>query len=320
MGALPLAVTMGEPAGIGPDITIKAWQDRRKMALPCFFVIGDPDLYEHAAVIERPEQAADLFDTALPVLPVKLPAPNVWGAPDTRNAGAVMESIDRAVAFCAQGLAGAVVTNPIQKSSLQKSGLFPFPGHTEYLAHLRGATTPPVMMLAARDLRVVPLTIHTALKDVPAAITQDLIRETVHTIHKAFDPPPRIAVAGLNPHAGEDGAFGREEIDIITPAIQSLRAEGLCVSGPHSADTLFHLEARAGYDVALCMYHDQALIPLKTLDFHGGVNITLGLDIIRTSPDHGTALSLAGKGLASHQSLVQALLLAGDRAKKRAAA
>lgn len=317
MKTLPLALTMGEPAGIAPEITIKAWQDRRKTALPCFFVIGDPFLYGGVPVVEikAPQEALAVFDAELPVLPVRLAKAVKTGAPDSANAAAVLESIEKAVSFCRDGNAAAVVTNPIQKSSLQKSGLFPFPGHTEYLAHLTGGAM-PVMMLAAKDLRVVPLTIHMALKDVPLAITQDLICKTARIIHAALGAP-RIAVAGLNPHAGEEGAFGREEIEIIAPAIAMLKAEGLLVSGPHSADTLFHAEARAGYDVALCMYHDQALIPLKTLDFHGGVNVTLGLDIIRTSPDHGTALGIAGQGIANHQSLVHALILAGDMAKKR---
>lgn len=287
------------------------------MALPCFFVIGDPVLYADIPVVEikAPEEAAAVFDTAMPVLPVKLAKASNTGAPDSANAAAVLESIDKALSFCRAGTAAAIVTNPIQKSSLQKSGLFPFPGHTEYLAHLMDGAM-PVMMLAAKDLRVVPLTIHMALKDVPSAITQDLICRTARIIHTALGAP-RIAVAGLNPHAGEEGAFGQEEIAIIAPAIETLKAEGILADGPYSADTLFHAEARARYDVALCMYHDQALIPLKTLDFHGGVNVTLGLDIIRTSPDHGTALGIAGQGIANPQSLVQALILAGHMAKKR---
>ncbi len=324
MEALPLAVTMGEPAGIAPEITIKAWQDRHKMGLPCFFVIGDPSLYKTAPVkiLDAPSEAQAVFREFLPILPLKNNVRSVSGNPESHNAAAVIESIDRAVGFCVNGLAGAVVTNPIQKSSLQKSGLFDFPGHTEYLAHLADAKNPPVMMLVAKDLRVVPLTIHMPLKDVAGVITQELICDTARTINAALKKDlgivsPRIAVAGLNPHAGEDGAFGSEEIKVITPAVTRLKREGLAIEGPHSADTLFHPEARSQYDVALCMYHDQALIPLKTLDFHGGVNVTLGLDIIRTSPDHGTALAIAGSGKASHQSLVQAMIFAGDMVKKR---
>ena len=324
MGRTSLVLTMGEPSGIAPEITIKAWRDRNKAGLPSFFVLGDPSLYADAPVTEirAPEEAAAVFDTALPVLPVRLEKPVVTGVPDASHAAAVIESIDRAARFCRDGRARAVVTNPIQKSSLQQSGLFVFPGHTEYLAHLDGGAAEPVMMLAAKDLRVVPLTIHIALKDVPAAITKESICCTVRTLHKALKKDfgisaPRIAVAGLNPHAGEGGAFGREEIETITPALGILRMEGIAVSGPHAADTLFHEEARAKYDAALCMYHDQALIPLKTLDFHGGVNVTLGLGFIRTSPDHGTALGIAGQGVANHQSLVQALLLADTLAKKR---
>lgn len=311
----PLALTMGEPSGIAPEITVKAWEARRKFNLPPFFVIGDPALYPAAQIIETPAQGVEVFESALPVLPLLLKEKAVAGQLNPANAPCVLESIQRAVKFCENGQARALITNPIHKSVLQKSGLFDFPGHTEYLAHLTGSKTPPVMMLAAKELRVVPLTIHMPLKDVPASITEDLIMQTARTIYAALDNP-RIAVAGLNPHAGEDGAFGAEEIDIIAPAIKKLKAEGLTISGPHSADTMFHDDIRRTYDVALCMYHDQALIPLKTLDFHGGVNVTLGLPVIRTSPDHGTALPIAGQGMANPQSLVQALLFADSLAKK----
>ncbi len=312
---LPLALTMGDPAGIAPEITLKAWQGRNNWNLPPFFVIGDPALYDGAQQITSPARAIDVFKDALPVLPLALNAKANPGVLDSANAPPVLESIRRAVAFCESGEAAAIVTNPIHKAILKKSGSFDFPGHTEYLAHLTNSKTPPVMMLAAKELRVVPLTIHMALKDVPQNITQDLICATARTINVALDNP-RIAVAGLNPHAGEEGAFGTEEIEIIVPAIERLKAEGLKISGPHSGDTLFHADMRRTYDVALCMYHDQALIPLKTLDFHGGVNVTLGLPIIRTSPDHGTALGIAGQGVANPQSLVQALLLAESLARK----
>ncbi len=312
---LPLALTMGDPAGIAPEITLKAWQGRSNWNLPPFFVIGDPVLYNGAKVITSPAQASEVFKDALPVLPLALKAQVKPGVLDSANAPVVLESIRRGVAFCDSGEAFAIVTNPIHKSVLKKSGLFDFPGHTEYLAYLTKSKTPPVMMLAAKDLRVVPLTIHMALKDVPKTITENLICATGRTIHAALGHP-RIAVAGLNPHAGEEGAFGTEEIEIIAPAIERLKKEGLNISGPHSGDTLFHADMRKTYDIALCMYHDQALIPLKTLDFHGGGNVTLGLPIIRTSPDHGTALGIAGQGVANPQSLVQALLLAESLARK----
>ncbi len=312
---LPLALTMGDPAGIAPEITLKAWEGRNNWNLPTFFVIGDPALYDGAQPITSPAQAIEVFKDFLPVLPLALNAKATPGVLDSANAPAVLESIRRAVAFCERGEASAIVTNPIHKSILKKSGLFYFAGHTEYLAHLTHSKTAPVMMLAAKGLRVVPLTIHMPLKDVSHTITGDLICATARTINVALDHP-RIAVAGLNPHAGEEGAFGTEEIDIIAPAIERLKAEGLRISGPYSGDTLFHADRRKTYDVALCMYHDQALIPLKTLDFHGGVNVTLGLPIIRTSPDHGTALSIAGQGVANPQSLVQAFLLAESLAQK----
>jgi len=235
----------------------------------------------------------------------------------------VIESITRAVELSKYGAASAVVTNPIQKSALYDAG-FKHPGHTEFLAELAGPDTVPVMMLANSKLRVVPLTIHIALSDVPKQLTADLIikrcRITAVSLQKDFGiGNPRLAVAGLNPHAGEDGAMGSEEQTIMAPAIEALRAEGLNVIGPLPADTMFHEEARANYDVALCPYHDQALIPVKTLDFHGGVNVTLGLPFIRTSPDHGTALNIAGKGIARPDSLIAALKMAAEMATKRLA-
>ena len=236
------------------------------------------------------------------------------GQPDPRNAAAVIEVIARGVDLVMRGEASALTTAPIHKKALMDGAGFRFPGHTEYLAHLAGVER-VVMMLACPDLRVVPTTIHIALADVPDALTPELLRDTIRITHAALRQDfgvtaPRIAVAGLNPHAGEGGAMGREEIDTITPVIEALRAEGLALSGPQSADTMFHAGARAGYDAAICMYHDQALIPIKTLDFDAGVNVTLGLPFVRTSPDHGTAFDIAGKGVADPSSTLAALRMA----------
>lgn len=315
----PLALTMGDPAGIGPEITMAAWRASREEDVPPFFVLSDPALYEAVPCIEisGPEEAIDVFAEGLPVLPIALAEPVRFGHLNVANSLAVIESIERAVTFARSGLVSGVVTNPIHKAALKEVG-FAYPGHTEFIAHLCGDVT-PVMMLAAKELRVVPLSIHIALKDVPGAITQALIIQKAHITHAALHDQfgiaaPRLVLAGLNPHAGEDGQFGREDIDILMPAVNALRDEGMDITGPHPADTLFHEEARARYDVALCCYHDQALIPLKTLDFHGGVNVTLGLPIIRTSPDHGTALNIAGQGMARPDSLIAALRLAGRMA------
>ncbi|PWS36943.1 4-hydroxythreonine-4-phosphate dehydrogenase PdxA [Falsiroseomonas bella] len=323
MTPLPLALTMGEPAGIGPEITIAAWRAVRA-AGPVFFLIGDPALLPGAplALIERPEQAADAFPEALPVLPLSLAAPAVPGRLDPRNAPAVIAAIEQAVAFARAGRAGGVVTNPIQKSVLTAAG-FPHPGHTEFLGELAGTGVPPVMMLACPGLRVVPVTIHVSLKraaaelTTAAIVTQGLV--VAEALRRDFGiAAPRLVVAGLNPHAGEDGTMGREDIEIVAPAVAALRAQGIAVRGPLPADTLFTPRARATYDCALCMYHDQALIPVKTLDMDGGVNVTLGLSIVRTSPDHGTALDIAGNGLADPGSLIAALRMAADMARHRA--
>ncbi len=313
----PLVLTMGEPAGIGPEITAAAWQRRAEKKLPPFFVVGDPSLYEiPVSEIEDPAQAIDLFKQALPVFPLKLKGKNKPGVLNPENAPCVIESIEKAVSFVQEGKASGIVTNPIHKNILHEAG-FEFPGHTEFLAHLCGNHHQPVMMLMAKNLRVVPLTIHVPLAGVPGVISKQSIIEKAKIILSSLQTDfglkaPRLAVAGLNPHAGESGQFGREEIEIISPAIETLKKDGHKVSGPYSADTMFHDEARAEYDAVLCMYHDQALIPVKTLDFHGGVNITLGLPIIRTSPDHGTALEIAGKGVARPDSLMTALLKAAE--------
>lgn len=319
----PLAVTCGDPAGIGAEITLAAWC--RGADLPAFFLIDDPVRLAGEVPVEtidRPAEAAAVFDRALPVLPHTFPAPVRPGAPDGANARAVIEAIDRAVGFAMAGEAAGMVTNPIAKKVLYDGAGFRWPGHTEYLAHLGGVPR-TVMMLVAPGLRVVPVTIHVPLADVPAILTEALIVDTARITQTALKQDfgiraPRLAVAGLNPHAGEGGAMGREEIEVIGPALDILRAEGMDVAGPLPADTMFHPQARARYDVALTMYHDQGLVPLKTLDFARGVNVTLGLPFIRTSPDHGTAFDIAGTGTADPQSLIEALKLAGAMARQRA--
>jgi 4-hydroxythreonine-4-phosphate dehydrogenase len=320
----PLALTMGEPAGIGPEITVAAWLATRA-AGPAFFLLGDPALVRGAPVevIAAPAAAAAVFPRAVPVLPLPLAAPVQPGRPDAANAPAVIEAIARAVGLARAGEAAGVVTNPIQKAVLTAAG-FPHPGHTEFLGELAGGGQKPVMMLACPGLRVVPVTVHLALKDAIARLTTQAILEHGRLVASALRrdfgiAAPRLVVSGLNPHAGEDGTMGREDIEIVAPAVAALRAEGIAARGPLPADTLFTPRARAGYDCALCMYHDQALIPVKTLDMDGGVNVTLGLSIVRTSPDHGTALDIAGRGLADPGSLIAALRLAAEMARARAA-
>jgi 4-hydroxythreonine-4-phosphate dehydrogenase len=323
MPEAPVAVSIGEPAGVGPEILAHAWE-RLGTRLP-FFVIGDPaHLAGHGVEpvpIARAADAATAARRGLPVLPHAFPAPAIPGQPAPENAAAVIEAIARGVDLVMRGEASALTTAPIHKKALMDGAGFRFPGHTEYLAHLAGVDR-VVMMLACPDLRVVPVTIHIALSEVPGALTPRLLTDTIRITHASLRrdfgiPAPRIAVAGLNPHAGEGGAMGREEIEVITPVLDALRAEGLALSGPHSADTMFHAGARAGYDAAICMYHDQALIPIKTIDFAGGVNVTLGLPFIRTSPDHGTAFDIAGQGRADPTSLIAALEMARDMARQR---
>jgi 4-hydroxythreonine-4-phosphate dehydrogenase len=335
----PLALTMGDPAGIGPEIALKAWLARSDQNLAPFAFYGDPIVLEQRARalginvpvsnIASFDGIAHVFQSALPVVPVKLAAPVSAGKPDSANAPAIIAAIERAVTDAATGKVRAIVTNPIAKSVLYGAG-FPHPGHTEFLAALAGQHWPAlrhqaVMMLASDDLRVVPLTIHVPIKDVPSLITRAMIVETVRTTWEALKRDfgigtPRIAICGLNPHAGEGGALGREETDTIAPAISDLQSEGLAVTGPHSADTLFHAARRRTYDAVIAMYHDQALIPLKTLAFDEGVNITLGLPFVRTSPDHGTAFDIAAEGRASAQSLINALKVADQMSVRRAAA
>lgn len=336
---LPLAVTMGDPAGIGGDVTLQAWTKHRAV-LPPFFVIDDPGRLSALALqlkldcsiqtISDPSKAQTYFSKALPVLPVEpaLAEPATLGTPSSANAEAVIGAIDMAVRLTRASQAAGVVTNPIHKASLQDSG-FAYPGHTEYLGHLAGPGHHPVMMLASNTvrggLRVIPVTIHLAHRKAAAALTTQTIITHGEIVAAALQSDfgidaPRLAIAALNPHAGEDGKFGDEEQTIITPAITALHGKGIDATGPLPADTLFHKDAREHHDAVLCMYHDQALIPLKTLDFYGGVNVTLGLPFVRTSPDHGTAFSLAGTGTARCDSLVAALHVASDMAAHRAAA
>jgi len=330
---LPLALTMGEPAGIGGEIALMAWA-RRADRIPPFFAIDDPARLRAlarrtgiAAAIEpiaAPEDAPSIFPRALPVLAEPIAVEVAPGRPDAAAAPAVLGAIDRAVALALAGRVAAVVTNPIHKAALYAAG-FRHPGHTEYLADKAGLRHPSVMMLVSADLRVVPVTIHVSLREAIAGLTADAIVHCGRIAAAALATDfavarPRLAVAGLNPHAGEDGHMGREDIDIVRPAIERLRAAGIAATGPHPPDTMFSASARKTYDAALCMYHDQALIPLKTLDFDGGVNVTLGLPFVRTSPDHGTAFDIAGTGRARPDSLIAALRLADVLARNRRAA
>jgi len=329
----PLALTMGEPAGIAGELSLKAWLGRTKKALPTFFAIDDPQnltlLAERLgwsvpiAEIDTPEAAHDVFATALPVLPLSLPGSMTPGSPDPRNAGSVLDSIRIAVDLVLRGQAGALVTNPVHKKTLYEAG-FQHPGHTEFLAELAGVDR-SVMMLACRALRVVPVTAHIPLTEAIETLSRAEIAAVARVTAKALRDDfgidhPRLMVAGLNPHAGEAGTLGREETEIIEPAVEDLKREGIIATGPAPADTLFHERARQGYDAVICMYHDQALIPLKTIDFYGGVNVTLGLPFVRTSPDHGTAFEIAGLGVADETSLVASLDMAAEIAERRAAA
>jgi 4-hydroxythreonine-4-phosphate dehydrogenase len=328
--AKPLALTSGEPAGIGPDITIKAWLRRDELKLPAFYMLGDPDFLRHRAMAlgldlrlaeVRAEETCDAFVDALPVVATGHPATARPGTPDGTSAEAAMASIRQAVGDVIAGRADAVVTNPIAKSVLYRAG-FRHPGHTEYLAELAaiGNHTPqPVMMLWSPALVVVPVTIHVSLREALAQLSTELIVTTARIVAAALKARfglanPRLAVSGLNPHAGEDGSLGAEEKTIVAPAVEILRGEGMEIRGPLPADTMFHEAARQTYDCAICMYHDQALIPIKTLAFEDAVNVTLGLPFIRTSPDHGTAFDIAGTGKASPSSLIAALRLAARMA------
>ncbi len=323
---------MGEPAGIGGEIALRAWLVRRENALPPFFLLDDPvriraladamDLAVPVSMVEEANAARAVFEDALPVMRTSPLAPAVVaGKPNPAHGPAILESIERAVALAVGADVGAVVTNPIHKYSLRQAG-FDYPGHTEFLAALMGTATTPVMMLVGSDLRVVPVTVHLSLSGAIKALTTEVIINTATIAAAALRDDfriatPRLAVAALNPHAGEGGLMGSEEIDVIAPAIDALRQRGLAVSGPSPADTLFHVNARAQYDAVICMYHDQALIPLKTIDFDRGVNVTLGLPIVRTSPDHGTALDIAGTARANPASLIAAIKLGAEMADRR---
>ncbi|MEY8831289.1 4-hydroxythreonine-4-phosphate dehydrogenase PdxA [Sedimentitalea sp. XS_ASV28] len=321
----PIALTCGDPAGIGPELAVKAWQ---MLGPDCpFFWIGDPRHLPPAtpiAEIDNAGQACAASRRGLPVLAHRFASPATPGRPDLENAADVIEVIKRAVALVQSGEAAAVCTAPISKKVLIDGADFAYPGHTEFLAALAGCER-AVMMLASARLRVVPATIHVALADVPRLLTPDLLRDTIRItadgLRQQFGiPHPRIAVAGLNPHAGEGGTMGGEERDWIAPLLGELADEHATLTGPHPADTLFHAAARATYDAVIAMYHDQALIPIKTLDFDLGVNITLGLPFIRTSPDHGTAFDIAGQGQANPDSLIEALKCAQTMASRSAAA
>lgn len=311
----PIALSCGEPAGIGPEIAAKAWRQLRG-SCP-FFYIGDAaHLPEDtpAALIQDPSQAAEICAESLPVLTLPFPAANIPGQPDPANAPSVIDAIETGVSLVQSGAASALCTGPIHKQALIDGAGFAYPGHTEFLAALAGRSR-VVMMLASDQLRVVPATIHIPLSQVASRLTPDLLRETIEITANGLNRQfgianPRIAVAGLNPHAGEGGKMGREEQDWIAPLLADLTPDGYSVTGPHPADTMFHAAARTHYDAAIAMYHDQALIPIKTLDFDRGVNVTLGLPFIRTSPDHGTALDIAGQDVANPTSLIEALKLA----------
>jgi 4-hydroxythreonine-4-phosphate dehydrogenase len=325
--SLPLALTLGEPAGIGPDITLAVWQRRDELALPPFYLLADPDFLARRArhlgldvplrVVE-PDAAAKTFGSALPVVALAERVTAAPGQPDQSSGPAAIASIRRAVADVFAGSAHAVVTNPVAKAVLYRTG-FAEPGHTEFLARLAqeatGRAAHPVMMLWSPELAVVPVTIHLPVREVPQRLTAELIVETGRIVARDLRERfgiarPRLALAGLNPHAGEEGALGAEDAAVVAPAVERLRREGIDARGPLPADTMFHAAARRAYDVALAMYHDQALIPIKTLAFDHAVNVTLGLPFVRTSPDHGTAFDIAGTGRADPASLVAALKLA----------
>lgn len=326
---LPIAVSCGDPNGIGADVILLAWLKRRQLDLPPFYVLGQVNHLQKRANLlgitvdiqaVEPEEAVDVFDTALPVSELNHGFLDEPGVPLAANAAGVIEAIERGVKDTLDARASSLVTAPIAKKPLYDAG-FPHPGHTEFLAKLAerytGHSSSPVMMLAGPKLRSIPVTIHMALREVATALTTEKIIQTGLIANQDLKSrfgiaKPRLAIAGLNPHAGEDGAMGREDIEVIAPAITALKKLGLDVRGPLPADTMFHDAARQDYDVAICMYHDQALIPAKALGFDDAVNVTLGLPFVRTSPDHGTAYNIAGTGMAKPDSFVAALMLAAE--------
>ena len=322
----PLAIALGDPAGVGPEIVARAWDGRLACSLPAFFAIGEcasiRAVWEGPVrAVSGPDEALACFPEALPVLRVGDGGAITPGVPDLDGARIALDSLEIAVGLTRSGAASALVTGPVSKAQLYAVG-FSHPGQTEFVAERCGVSSDLVaMMLVGPTLRTVPVTVHVPLRSVPDVLTSDRIvakgRATARGLQRQFGiEQPRIAVSGLNPHAGEDGALGREEIDIVAPAIERLRAEGVDASGPYPADTMFHERARARYDAALCMYHDQALVPIKTLHFDEGVNMTLGLPIVRTSPDHGTAFNIAGKGQANPGAMIAAIQTAAASARR----
>ena len=323
----PLAISLGDPAGIGPEVVAKCWDGRSAFDLPAFAAVGDPRSV--AAVwdgpielIDDPRQADSVFDYALPLFQISSPEADVPGRPSVAGAHCSLDSLEIAVGLARSGSAAAVVTGPVSKEQLYNIG-FAHPGQTEFVAERCGVSPGNVaMMLAGPTLRTVPVTTHLPLASVSPALSIPLIEARARTVLRGLQrnfgiAEPRLAISGLNPHAGEGGMLGREEVDIIAPAIDNLRAEGWLVTGPHPADTMFHAAARARYDAALCMYHDQALVPLKALHFEEGVNVTLGLPIVRTAPDHGTAFDIAGRDMADPRPLAAAIRMAAFCAAKR---
>ena len=326
----PLAVSLGDPAGIGPEVVAKCWDARRDFGLPAFVAVGDPRSLSaiwdgDVVIVEDVREVPSAFDRGLPLFPVPAAGASMPGQPTVAGAHCSLDSLEIAVGLARSGSVAGVVTGPVSKQHLYAIG-FTHPGQTEFVAERCGVSPLNVaMMLAGPTLRTVPVTTHLALADVPGRLTSALIearaRATLRGLQRNFGiAEPRVAVAGLNPHAGEGGALGREEIELIVPAVETLRAEGWHVTGPHPADTMFHAAARARFDAALCMYHDQALIPLKALHFEDGVNITLGLPVVRTSPDHGTAFDIAGEDRANPRAMAAAIRVAADSAVHRAQA
>ena len=325
--ALPLAIALGDPAGIGPEIVAKAWDARRSGGLPVFVAVGDPASVSavwngRIEVVSTPADAAAVFDDALPIIELPALASVTPGRPDLAGARCALDSLELALGLTRSGAAAALVTAPVSKAQLYAIG-FSHAGQTEFVAERCGVGRDNIaMMLAGPTLRTVPVTTHVALADVPGLLTKAMLVARAQAVLRGLRRDfgianPRLAVAGLNPHAGEGGALGREEIEIVAPAIAELRAEGHDVTGPHAADTMFHPRARANYDAALCLYHDQALIPLKALHFDDGVNMTLGLPIVRTAPDHGTAFALAGRGVAEPGAMIAAIRMAAECAARR---
>jgi len=326
----PLAISLGDPAGIGPEVLAKCWDNRGTFNLLPFVAIGDPRAIAAVwdgpiVIIDDPREADSAFDSGLPLIQLTSAEEDVPGHPSVAGAHCSLDALELAVGLARSGSAAAVVTGPVAKEQLYAIG-FAHPGQTEFVAERCGVSSGNVaMMLAGPTLRTVPATTHLPLTDVVGQLTAHLIesrgRAVLRGLQRNFGiADPRLAVAGLNPHSGEGGTLGREEIEIIEPAIAALAAEGWRVTGPHPADTLFHASARANYDAALCMYHDQALIPVKAIHFEDAVNVTLGLPIVRTAPDHGTAFDIAGQDRADPRPMAAAIRMAAECAGHRAAA